>query len=127
MWFWVFMLVMVLLVPLVMIYFGRRFEENAPKNINPVYGYRTSMSMKNKETWEFAHKYIGKLWKVCGWILLLASVIAMLPAIGKDINTVSIISLVIMGIQVIVMVGTIFPTEIALKRTFDKNGNRMPC
>lgn len=126
MWFWIFMLVMVLLAPAVMIYFGRRFAENAPKNINTVYGYRTTMSMKNKETWEFAHKYIGKLWKQWGWILLSASVIAMLPAIGKGIDIITVISLAAIGVQVAVMIGTIFPTERALKKEFDKNGNRVP-
>ena len=35
--------------------------KKAPKEINSVFGYRTSMSMKNKDTWEFAHKYCGKV------------------------------------------------------------------
>ena len=31
------------------------------EDVNFVFGYRTSMSMKNKDTWEFAHKYCGKV------------------------------------------------------------------
>ena len=68
--FWIFMLIMDLLIPFTMIGFGYIFLKKAPKNINTLFGYRTTMSMKNKDTWEFAHKYCGKLWYVWGMILL---------------------------------------------------------
>lgn len=124
MWFWVFMLAMDLLVPLVMVGFGYRFVKNAPQEINAAFGYRTTMSMKNKDTWEFAHQYCGRLWKVCGWGLLLASAVIMFFVLKKDIITVSIVGSIICGIQIIIMIGTIFPTESALKKNFDENGNR---
>ena len=68
--FWIFMLIMDLLLPFTMIGFGKYFMKKAPKEINSVFGYRTSMSMKNKDTWEFAHKYCGKVWYVCGMVML---------------------------------------------------------
>lgn len=124
MWFWIFMLIMDLLVPLTMICFGLRFEKNAPIEINATFGYRTTMSMKNQETWKFAHKYVGKLWKVCGWLILFISVAAMFLVLGKDIIIVSIIGGVVCAIQIVVMICTLISTEIALKKNFDKNGNR---
>lgn len=45
--FWFFMLIMELLAPITMIGFGRYFLKEAPKEINPIFGYRTRMSMKN--------------------------------------------------------------------------------
>ena len=45
--FWIFMLIMNLLIPVTMIGFGRLFMYKAPGAINVVYGYRTSISMKN--------------------------------------------------------------------------------
>ena len=48
--FWIFMLIMDLLLPFTMIGFGKYFMKKAPKEINSVFGYRTSMSMKNKDT-----------------------------------------------------------------------------
>lgn len=123
MWFWVFMLVMDLLIPLTMFGFGCLFMKNAPKEINTVFGYRSTMSMKNRDTWEFAHKYCGRLWKVCGQVLLPVSVIAMLFVFGKDIDTVSKAGGIFCTVQTVIMVGTIFPTEIALKKNFDKDGN----
>lgn len=120
--FWVFMLIMDLLLPFTMIGFGRYFMKKAPNEINVVFGYRTSMSMKNKDTWKFAHKYCGKVWYVCGVAMLPITVIFMLLVIGKSIDCVGTVGGIICGVQLIPLIGTIFPTEIALKKNFDKNG-----
>ena len=44
--FWIFMLVMDLLIPVTMVFIGKRFQKKPPKEINGIYGYRTAMSMK---------------------------------------------------------------------------------
>ena len=51
---------------------GRRktWYNKAPKDINHTFGYRTKRSMMNKDTWSFAHAYIGKLWLICGLVLM---------------------------------------------------------
>lgn len=122
--FWTFMMVMNLLIPFIMIGFGKYFIKNTPKEINYVFGYRTSMSMKNKDTWEFAHHYCGKVWLKIGSIILIPSVIAMLFVIGKDADTVGTFSIILCCIQLVFLVGSIFPTERALKSNFDEHGNR---
>lgn len=122
--FWIFMLIMDLLIPFTMIGFGKVFLNNAPKKINWGYGYRTSMSMKNQDTWTFAHKYCGRLWHLCGWILLPVSVIAMLLALGKSEDMIGLAGGVLVAIQLIPLVGVAVPTEIALRKTFDTDGNR---
>ena len=60
--FWIFMLIMDLLIPFTMIGFGKMFLKKAPDQINYVFGYRTSMSMKNQDTWVFARKDLVYLW-----------------------------------------------------------------
>ena len=122
--FWIFMLIMDLLLPFTMIGFGRYFMKKAPKEINSVFGYRTSMSMKNKDTWEFDHKYCGKVWYVCGMVMLPITVIFMLLVIGKNEDCVGSIGGIICGVQLIPLIGSILPTEIVLKKNFDKNGTR---
>lgn len=122
--FWIFMLVMDLLIPFSMIGFGRFFLKHPPKEVNGVYGYRTSMSMKNKDTWAFAHRYFGRLWYAGGWILLPVSVLPMLFVIGKAEDAIGTIGGVICIVQMVPMLGAIVPTEIALKKHFDRNGNR---
>lgn len=123
-WFWFFMLISNLMVPCIMIGFGKHFSKEAPKKINLTFGYRTSMSMKNKDTWEFAHKYIGKLWFRLGLIILVLSIAPMLIVFGKDVETVGNLSIIIWVVQLVPLVGSIIPTEVALKKAFDKNGKR---
>ena len=123
-WFWLFTLATDLLIPLVMIGFGRMFLHKPPKTINSGFGYRTTMSMKNQDTWQFAHHYCGKLWYWLGLIMLPLSVVPMLLVLGKEIGTIGTVGTVICFVQVVPMVGTIVPTELALRKTFDKNGKR---
>ena len=122
--FWIFMMIMDLLLPLTMIGFGRYFLKQAPGAINWVFGYRTEMSMKNKDTWEFAHNYIGKLWYRIGLILVPLSVIPMLFVLGKGEDPVGYLGSAICMLQMMFLIVPIFPTERALKKTFDKKGNR---
>ena len=77
--------------------------------------------MKNKETWEFAHKYCGKIWYVCGLILLPLSALIMLFVYGKDEDTVGNVGGILTVIQLGFLVGAIFPTERALKKNFDED------
>ena len=63
--FWLFCTASSLLIPLVMLFFGRRFLTKPPKSINSLYGYRTARSMKNQQTWDFAHRVCGKLCWLC--------------------------------------------------------------
>ena len=122
--FWIFMVIMLLLIPIIMIGFGKCFIKSAPKEINMLLGYRTSMSMKNKETWQFAHGYCGKIWYTAGRLLLL-SVLPMFLVIGKSEDVIGNLGLIIITVQTIFLVSSFFPTERALKKTFDKNGNRI--
>ena len=122
--FWIFMLATGLLFPAIMILFGAVFMKTAPKKINYIFGYRTDMSMKNRETWEFAHKYMGKLWFRFGFLLIPITVIPMLFVIGKTENVVSIVGLAVSFLNTIVLIIPVFFTEKALNKTFDKDGKR---
>ena len=122
--FWIFMLIMVLLIPLTMLFFGRLLFRRIPKKINYVYGYRTKRSMRNEETWKFANQYLGKLWYRCGLLSAPLSVIAIAIVFGKGTETVGTVGGIITMIQMIPLVGAIIPTEIALKNNFDENGRR---
>lgn len=122
--FWLYMLIMDLLIPLTMIGFGRAFLKQGPNSINSIFGYRTAMSMKNRDTWNFAHQYCGKLWLRWGLILLPCSILPMLFLMEKSTDEVGITGAAIMFVQMLPLVGSIIPTKRALKRTFDQNGNR---
>src|SRR5690554_6902892 len=118
------MTAMALLVPLSMLGFGRYFMHGAPRNVNTFFGYRTPLSMKNKATWEFAHHYLGKLWWITGWITLVPSLIVMLFLWGETGCRIGWISIFLSLVQVAALFWPIYPTEKALKRTFNQDGER---
>ena len=122
--FWVFMLLMNVMVPFTMIGFGKMFLHHIPDEINGVFGYRTRMSTKNRDTWEFAHQYCGRLWFIFGLILLPLSIVPMSFVIGQSEDAVGNLGGVICIVQCVFLVGSIFPTERALRKNFDRNGMR---
>ena len=122
--FWVFMLIMDMLIPASLIIFGKLLSKHIPKEINWLFGYRTNMSMKNQDTWEFAQRHCGKLMHLSGWITLPVTVVAMLFTLGKDMKLIETVGAAACILQIIPIAAVIVFTEKALKKTFDKDGNR---
>ena len=120
--FWIFMLITDLLVPLIMLIFGRYFTKKAPNEINYLFGYRTPRSMKNEKTWQFAHQTIGKIWWRAGWLFLLP-IIALFFMIKASVDVVGTVGAAICLAQTVALIFTILPVERALKRRFDDDGN----
>ena len=113
-----------LLIPIMMIGFGRIMWKHTPKDINYIFGYRTTRSMKNEDTWRFAHEYCGRLWWKIGLIMLIPTVLVHIPFYNSSEDTLGIVAAIVMTIQIIVLIASIFPTEIALKKTFNDDGTR---
>lgn len=123
--FWIFMLIADLLIPTTMMVFGKLFMKKAPDSINPVFGYRTAMSMKNKETWEFAHQYCGRLWWIWGVAMAFITVVLFLVLLGSDMDTIGTAGGILCFLQFLPLIGVILPTEKALRKNFDKDGSRI--
>ena len=122
--FWIFMALTVMLFPAIMIVFGRLFSRSAPKEINYAFGYRTSRSMKNMDTWKFAHEFLGKLWFILGFIMIPVNLIPLLLVIGSLENVIGTVGSVLCFVDLGAIIISIFPTESALKKNFDKDGNK---
>lgn len=122
--FWLFMLVSDLLIPVILLGFGRMFEKEDMGPINSGFGYRTRRSMQNTDTWNFAHRYCGRLWVKLGLWTLLFTIAGMLLVLGKDTQTVGLAGGILCGLQLIPLLGSIAVVERALKRTFDEHGHR---
>lgn len=103
------MLVMDLTVPAIVVVFGLRFPKAPPREINAVYSCRAARSMKNRDTWAFAHQHIGKLRRTLGLVLLPLSAPVMLRVWGKDVTTVSLFGGVVCAVQVVVLLCSLFP------------------
>ncbi|TCT17135.1 SdpI/YhfL family protein [Natranaerovirga pectinivora] len=115
-------LIMTAIICLSMIGFGFLMVKKPPKEINALFGYRTAMSSKNKDTWVFAHRYSGKIWIRSGIITGIISVILAFALQG--LSNYNLLLVVICYIQIIVLLLVIPFTAAALRKTFDKNGNR---
>jgi uncharacterized membrane protein len=118
MWFWWFMLLCDLIIPVVMILFGWVMERRSPKRINRLMGYRTARSMKNEETWCFANRYCGRLWWRMGWLMLLPSVAILLPFYHSAVGTIGNAGGILCGVQCVPLFLSIFLTERGLKERF---------
>lgn len=124
MWFWWFMFICELIVPVIMVISGRMMWKHPPKDINGFVGYRTARSMKNMDTWKFAHDYCGRLWWKMGLIILIPSIVVHLPFYNEPDDYIGIVGGILCTLQCVVLIGSIVPTERALKRTFTVDGTR---
>jgi len=115
------MMITSLAVPLIMIVFGLFARIGLPKKVNWWVGYRTPMACKNQDTWSFAHRHAGKLWVILGLILLASSITA-LALIDNEASPAWLAGIAIA--QLVVLLLALIPTEIALRKEFDKNGKR---
>ena len=118
MWFWWFMFVCDLLIPIIMIVCGRILWKYPPSNINGIIGYRTARSMKNMDTWKFAQNYCGRLWWKSGWIMLLPSFVVHLPFYHSSEDSIGALGGILCTVQCIVLVVSTFFVERALKKYF---------
>jgi len=107
-----------------MIIVGRMTLKHCPKNINSLIGYRTTRSMKNMDTWKFAHEYCGKLWWKLGWLIMILTVLMYIPLYQSNDNIIGIAGVVLITIQCTVLIISIYPTEKALKEHFNDDGTR---
>lgn len=124
MWFWWFMFACGLIIPLIMIIAGILMWKRCPKTINFLFGYRTERSMKNQDTWKFAHDYCGRLWWKIGLLLLVPSALIYIPFYNSGETIIGVVGLIICTVQLVVLIASIFPTETALKKTFNDDGTR---
>lgn len=113
-----------LLIPLVMAAGGYHLQHH-PTNINLLYGYRTTMSTRNADTWAFAQQHCGKIWFRVGMIMLPLSIAVLLIAMAQSLETGLYIELGALAVQTIVLLACCVPTELALRRTFDRKGSRI--
>ena len=95
------------------------FAKYPPKKINEIYGYRTMRSMFNQECWYFAKRHsIRLIWK----IFLTTSIIQAAGIILLDEEVVFLTATIVL---VTTLIYSVYLTEKALKKKFDKEGSRI--
>lgn len=122
--FFIVMFISNILVAIIMIVGGYFMYKHPPKKINSIIGYRSTMSMKNEDTWRFAHDVCGRIWLKVGVVTLIAAIIVQLPFLHADESTVGNLSMIVNFSEVFILLLSIIPVERKLKATFDESGNR---
>ncbi|MFP4293764.1 MAG: SdpI family protein [Cyclobacteriaceae bacterium] len=103
------------LVPIILYYFWR---EHPPKGINRIYGYRTSLSMKNEATWRVANDYAPKFLVPIGVSAIVLTFICFFY-----ITSLSLFHWLVIAFLAIGLFSIIPLTEWHLHKHFDKDGN----
>lgn len=84
-----------------------------PKNINHLYGYRTSSSMKSQEIWNFAQRFSSVKMIQMGLLLIVISTLKLFMDMSIELELIlSIISIVL------VIIVLFFSVERAIKKQF---------
>jgi len=109
-------------IPLIAIGLGFTWRNNVSSGINNTWGYRTNLSMSSQDAWDFAHKYFGKIMRLFGMVMLIAT-LAYLPFFTKN-NTDNMANIVILVlcIQFVILIIGVIRTEHVLKEKFTKDG-----
>lgn len=111
---------MTIFIPILIIILGFMLRVSPPNDINKKFGYRTSFSMKNKETWNEGNRYASTMVIIGGFLSLL---FAFLLSHYYKLNNSKVISISSI-FMIIVVLGLGYSTEIYLRAKFDKDGNR---
>jgi len=103
---------LMLMISLIFFYFP-------PKKINFIYGHRTSISMKNQDTWKEANKRSTHMMLIVSALTCIFQLIGIVFNINQETtilySTVFLVAGLIIGVIMI---------EKKLKAIFDKDGNR---
>ena len=84
-----------------------------PKKINSLYGYRTTSSMKNQDSWNFAQRFSAIEMLKLGAFLMLASLLPLVANFSNSLNLIIGVSLTLIGLAILFV-----KVEKAIKRKF---------
>lgn len=113
-----------MLTPVIMIASGYWMEKRPPKTINGFIGYRTSRSMKSMDTWKFANRHCGSLYRKTGWGMLIPSAAILLLLCRQPEEGFLTAAVILAFLQCVGLFVPIFLTERALQREFTDDGVR---
>lgn len=109
----------ILLIPVltgpVFLVMGVIMKKFPPRQINGIYGYRTSSSMKSQDRWDFAQTYSASEMFRLGFLLLLTSPLGL----AMNLSQLSGIALGL-GLMIVMVALFVLRTERAIQRKFGK-------
>ncbi|SFI59830.1 SdpI family protein [Halpernia frigidisoli] len=86
-----------------------------PKNINSLYGYRTSSSMENQEKWDFAQNYSSKEMMKLGFLLSISCLFSLITNFDNLTNM-----FIGLGLMILMLIILLLRVEKAIKIKFSE-------
>lgn len=117
---WILSFLSAQVIPVTVLAAGYYYKNRVPKTMKT--GYRTARSTRSRESWVFAHRMLGRLWRPLGWVMLTVSFFGMFAVLIINKDALEKATSVLAIAQTVVMVGSLIPVERALKQNFDENG-----
>ena len=114
-------LVIGLLPPLVMLVIGIIWRRKPPARQSSGLAYRTALSERTQETWDFAHTHISRLWVRLGVVLSICTAILVYVWVKENFT----LLLWVMAGQMAFLCCSAFFVDMLLKAAFDENGHRL--
>lgn len=113
------MIYVIFIIPFMILLIGYLMYKYPHKKINFLVGYRTFSSMKNKEMWDFAHEYCGKVWMILGLMMIIfSSILYFLVWLKVIAFTENIVSGIVLG-EVGMLLLSIFIVENKLRKNIN--------
>ena len=119
---WIAVICLYFVVPIILMMIGALTHSLPPRKINMLYGYRSPMSMKNQDTWDFAQDFFNNKIAILGVIQALLGVFAILASYILLPAHIMLVAYIGCGLEVasIIVLGLV--TEHQLNQYFNKDG-----
>ena len=104
------------MIPVLMNFMGMFFVRKGVNDTQGAFRYRTYRSTLNTKTWKYAHKVCGKLWLYAGRCFFIIVLSLSLVACQCNETTAGCMLSVTLMLEMLMLAGTVFFTEAALKR-----------
>ena len=109
---------MSLIVGICLSIFGFSLIKYPPEDINSVMGYKTPLSMRNKDTWNASQKHCGFIMIIFGVINAIFGIWALIQPVASNEDSMQLLLLLISAISIFLI------EEIHLFKLFHMNGSR---
>ncbi|MBE5781329.1 MAG: SdpI family protein [Clostridiales bacterium] len=119
-----FQLFLMLLIPLCLSLFGLKWKNNPPKVMGSAIGYRSRRSLYSPQSWEYAHRFMGRIWSVEGPLVTIVSLALYLYLNSAMPDKIMNIMTIIMLIQPALFFIPIIFVEQALEQKFPGSGKK---
>lgn len=110
--------------PIAMVVLGGFYLFKPTPEANYKFGFRTYFGMGSVEAWRFSQRMAGMVFGALGIGLTVIMLIVMLFFIGKNLQQIAAICLVVLLVQVVLTLIARLVVACLARKYFDKDGNR---